>query len=54
MTIENGLTVEYAWSIYAMQDYELQFVTKKVNCEAILRILQKYLEIVYKANMVLT
>ncbi|MBC1222247.1 hypothetical protein GNF10_12650 [Nostoc sp. UCD121] len=49
-----GLTVKYACSIYAIQDYELRFVTKKVNCEAILRILQKYLEIVYKANMALT
>ncbi len=54
MTTGKGLPIEYAWSIYAMQDYELHFVTKKVNCEAILRSLQKYLEIVYKANMVLT
>ncbi|MEH1864427.1 MAG: hypothetical protein V7K69_05335 [Nostoc sp.] len=54
MTTGKGLSVEYACSIYAIQDYELQFVTKKANCEAMLRSLQKYLEIVYKANMVLT
>ncbi|MEH1892950.1 MAG: hypothetical protein V7K92_27195 [Nostoc sp.] len=47
MTIGEGFPIEYGWSIYAMLYYELCFVTtEKVDCEVILRSLQKYLEIV--------